>query len=370
MAADREIIDLSSDMHRSADALRRYAAPVLVPMSWLYQCGSSAVRAVRSIDEHAHDGVTVISVGNIEVGGNGKTPMAMYLLEQLVEAGERPAFVSRGYGSRGSGFVTVLADDRGVAKPRPGVRYVDRRHADLWRVIGDEPAMVAARLPAVPVVVCTNKQSAVDAACELGATHVIVDDAFQTWGLSRDIDIVMLDARRPFGDGRLLPAGTLRESVDALSRADRIVLNGASDSVAIAEKTKEIRRLTGASAPIVGAKREIRIVDAITGEPATTDRPVASLCGIARPAAFEAQLIDAGTALGASFRFNDHHAYTPSDVDRVDRFCRSRGIDTVVTTEKDWVKLGGIVRDAGIRWRVAELRLSMLFEESGSWGVE
>ncbi|HET9481551.1 MAG TPA: tetraacyldisaccharide 4'-kinase, partial [Candidatus Polarisedimenticolia bacterium] len=156
-------------------------------------------------------GVPVISVGNLSAGGSGKSPMVALVAGHLARAGFRPAVISRGYGGRHAGPATVVSSGSG---PLVG--------AD---VAGDEPVMLARMLPELPIVVAHRRRGGgALAIARLGARCLVLDDGFQHRSLARDLDLVLLDARQGFGNGRLLPAGPLREPPSALSRAGALIL--------------------------------------------------------------------------------------------------------------------------------------------------
>jgi tetraacyldisaccharide 4'-kinase len=334
---------------RAVDAdgrLRTLLRPVLVPVSWAYQAASNAVRSARGADvSPGPDGVAVVSVGNIEVGGSGKTPLAIHLLEEITSSGGRPVYISRGFGGAAERLraVTIVpGGSRGAAVVREGARIVSRSAAGLAEMIGDEGAMVARRLPDVPLVLCRDKARALEVADDVFApTHAVLDDAFQSWGVPRDIDIVLVDGERPFGDGWLLPAGNFREPPEALERADLIGVGGV-------ETDEELRRARGILSsigirkPSFGMRRRIEIVPAGDGAGSIEGVKCAALSAIARPDGFERQLENRGVDLVASFRYPDHHAYTQLDLEWISGEAERRGAAAVVTTEKDMAKLADL----------------------------
>ena len=185
---------------------------LLLPFSWLFRVG---VRLRNMAFDHAwlitrELPCPVISVGNLTVGGTGKTPMVIYLAEKIQKMGFKPAILSRGYRRKGKG-TTIVSDGR-----KPPLDYTES---------GDEPALMAQRLPKIPIVV--------DEIRFRGGTHlvrkfdpdvVILDDGFQHRWLHRDLDIVLMDAASPFSDGKMLPAGRLREPPKNLKRADLVAI--------------------------------------------------------------------------------------------------------------------------------------------------
>jgi tetraacyldisaccharide 4'-kinase len=291
------------------------------------------------------DDLTVVSIGNIEVGGTGKSPLAIHLIHLLTDSGRRPVFVSRGFKSRSDRFdsLTVIVPSGATIPPQflPGVRYVPNRGDTLVDAIGDEASMIAARCPDTPLVLSRNKNSAIKLArCVFEPTHVILDDAFQSWSVPRDLDIVLLDARSPWGNGRTLPAGSLRERPESLARADYVGFNDIKDDMDLDALSAKITRVTGRRVPVFGIRRSVRFLRPGQREATTCPpEPVAAISAIARPDRFDEILRSSGVRVGLSIRFPDHHDYSGEDLMRVERLIRERNIRYIVTTEKDWTKL-------------------------------
>jgi len=312
-------------------ALRRWR-PALAPASWVYQCVSSTVARVRVLERAAEaSGATVVSVGNLVAGGGGKTPFCLHLIETVATLGRRVAYVSRGYRSRAERFdgVTLVCEG---AETGPGRRVLSRSAVDLVEEVGDEGALVAERAGRVPLVFSRDKARAVEAATGLvGDGVVVVDDAFQSWSLRRDVDVVLLDAERPLGDGWLLPAGSLREEPAALERADVLLFNGATSDEQVARAAAAVRRATGVVRPSAGVWRDLRLVNVPKG-------PVLVVSAIARPGPFE-RMAGRAVDIAVAMRYPDHHRYTPEDARRIREVASRRRCAAIVTTEKDWVKL-------------------------------
>jgi len=244
----------------------------------------------------------VVSVGNLSVGGSGKTPFVILLGELLEARGIRFDVLSRGYGRK-----------------TRGVRLVDPGGA--VRDFGDEPLLIARRLE-VPVVLGEDRYRAgLLAEREFGPQLHLLDDGFQHRGLARDFDIVLVTAE----DARdqLLPAGRLREPMDSLKRADAIVLTGGAAAQDFLGEGKLIWRV----------RRGILPADVPT-------RPVA-FCGIARPQNFRLQLRKAGIEPVAEAVYRDHHAYTEKDICELLALKAQSQAEGFVTTEKDAINLGG-----------------------------
>ncbi len=336
------------------------ASLLTVPGAALYGAVSGAVRRYRSSGRRRVEGPAIVSVGNIEVGGNGKTPFAMRLIADLHERGQRPVYVSRGFRSAAEkmSVVTVVwpSDEMPVARMPVSVRFIRADEQDLYREVGDEGAMVAAASPSTPLFFSSDRERAMEVAQDVyRPTHIILDDAFQRWGAGRDVDIVLLDSEHPFGNGRLLPAGTLRERPAALSRATFVGINGVSEETDLADYEKRVSEVCERRVPVFGVSRTLTVVNPADGCSIEVTGRVAALSAIARPASFESALGRSGMTLAASFRFPDHHRYTVRDIDYVARELSAVGVDSVVTTDKDWVKLRG----AGIPFNVVLAKLKM-----------
>lgn len=265
-------------------------------------------------------GVPVISVGNLTVGGTGKTPVVDALVKRLSAHGLRVAVVSRGYGGNYRGAVGVVAAGDG--------------HLLLGaQAAGDEPCLLARRNPDLRVYVARRRACGVRAAEAAGAEVVVLDDGFQHLAVRRDLDIVLLDSRSPFGNGQLLPAGPLRESPAALRRAGLLVMTHAGTPQ---------RAVLPFAGPVVHCRH--RLAEALLtldGEvlPWTFlgKGPVVAFAGIARPDDFFAALRARGVALTDTLAFNDHQAYAPEQLNRLIQLCDNGKL--LVTTEKDAVKL-------------------------------
>lgn len=271
----------------------------------------------------------VISIGNVSVGGTAKTPMVSQVARWLLDRGERPAILSRGYGrhDRRDGVV-VVSDGRCVL-------------ADVDQA-GDEPLMLARALPGAIVAVCEDRFLAgVIAERRLGATVHVLDDGFQHVQLARDLDVVMTMPEE-MTSGRVLPFGRLRESIDAAARAHVVAVLDTDIAGARAEawtlgisQAVAVRRQLGATRALgaMGATGAVRCMGA-TGAIGT----VVAVAGIAHPDRFFQMLREAGYNVAATIAFSDHHRYSPGDVARVVAAADGAGAQTVVTTEKDLVR--------------------------------
>lgn len=266
----------------------------------------------------------VVSVGNITVGGTGKTPMVILLAKLLREKGRRPAVLSRGYGVRTKAPVNTVSDGNHILMG--------------WHEAGDEPVLVARSVSGVPVLTGPRRLLTGWAALgHLGADVLILDDAFQHRALYRDLDIVLIDAARPFGNGRLLPGGPLREPAKALGRAHLLIRTGSRREPE--PPLPEIPEMPS----FRGFHRPLGVVEGGTGRllPAASlqGQQVCAFAGIGRPEAFRRSLNELDSEI-VSFRpFPDHHPYSRADLDSLRRLAAKTGADRIVTTEKDGVRL-------------------------------
>jgi tetraacyldisaccharide 4'-kinase len=302
--------------------------------SWYSRPGASRVRLAAP----------VISVGNLSVGGTGKTPVVAALAAWLVAEGERPAILSRGYARRRApSGATVVSDGVTV---RAGV--------DL---AGDEPLMLARQVPGACVVVAADRATAGRAAeRELGATVHLLDDGFQHLHLARDLDIVVT-APGEIAGGRVLPMGRLREPASALRAADLLVVVGASVDEADAEaRALRVKAACGATRhlgpPVAVPTRGPADAAGRVREAPTRDRPVIAVAGIGRPEGFFDALRAEGWTLAATLAFPDHHRFGPADLAAVDAAARAKGAWAILTTDKDAVRLEGTAALPVPLWRV------------------
>ncbi len=258
--------------------------------------------------------VPVISVGNIAVGGRGKTPIVATIARMLLEMGERPAILSRGYGrARNEPGVVIVRDATGI-------------RADLASA-GDEPLMLARQLPGVFVLTCPDRYRAGTVAEEqLGATVHVLDDGFQHLQLDRDIDLVLV-GRDDVAHPVTLPGGRLREPLDTLVAADAVLVE---EGVVI--------ETAGLDLPTYSIRREIPTDRGATAA-AAAGRPVLAVAGIASPARFFRDLRETGWSVADTMAYRDHHRFTRGDVDRMVANARKAEAAMIVTTEKDYVRL-------------------------------
>jgi tetraacyldisaccharide 4'-kinase len=270
-----------------------------------------------------------ISVGNLTFGGTGKTPFVEFLARRLRFEGWRPAILSRGYGRRSRGVVVVGTGDGARVAPEQG---------------GDEPVALARALSGVIVVVGEHRADAARRAADLGADLFLLDDGFQHLAVRRDVNLLLLDARDPFGGGRLPPSGRLREPIAAARRADAFVFTRVDRAAPPAAAIEALSRIHP-DAPVFHARIRPTDLRDESGSPIGTDavsqrRHVAAY-GVANPAEFAATLSEMGLAPEERLVFRDHQRYGPRQIARIREAAERAGASFVVTTEKDAVKLAG-----------------------------
>ena len=287
---------------------------------WLYARGMLHARALDC---------PVVSIGNLTVGGTGKTPAVELAVRTLMDLGHRPGVLSRGYGRRGGG-VQIVADAASIR--------LDAEEA------GDEPFLLARRLPGVPVVVGPNRYEAGRMArTRFGVTAVVLDDGFQHRTLRKDLEVVMARAGQPWGNGRLLPGGPLREPLAGLARAHLVVATGCRQLDEAAEVTTTVARV----APGVPVLTAVHVPTECFESSAMRFVPLSALggakliafAGIGSPAGFRRTLAEAAVSVADFQEFADHHWYTREELARLERRAAEVGADGLVTTEKDWVRL-------------------------------
>jgi tetraacyldisaccharide 4'-kinase len=287
-------------------ARRDWRSALLLPAAWLYRITDGAL---RSLKRPYRAPVPVICVGNLTVGGSGKTPTVIYIIGQLIEQGRAVHVVSRGYGGS-----------------QPGPLAVDLAHHSAAEV-GDEPLLIAAY---APTWIARDRAAGVKAAVAAGAEVVVLDDGFQNPSVEKDLSIIVVDAGFGFGNRRTLPAGPLREPVAAgMARADAVLLIGTPQK-AWPEVFHEKPVLRASLAPkysgisLDGAR-------------------VLAFAGIGRPEKFFQTVRSLGAEIVESESFADHQVYSRVLVERL--LARAEAQDLmVVTTEKDAVKLPSFTR--------------------------
>lgn len=328
---------------RRAGALR----VVLLGLSRVYRAivqARLALYRTRVFRSHSH-GVPVVSVGNLTVGGTGKTPVVEMLARALQQGGRRVAILSRGYKSVPKPLLLRLVDGLVRRKSLFTPRVVSDGVSLLLdsRTAGDEPFMLANNLRGVVVLVDRDRvTSGIHAIEEFGSDVLILDDGFQYVKMRHSLEITLIDRQAPFGNEYLLPRGTLREPPENLRRATHIFITkcDGSDNSALVRRIRRHNRTAGL---IECTHRPKHLKDFVTGEvrplEALKGLKIGALSGIAVPESFEQALVDLGADLQLNQSYADHHRYSPKEIERFVRRCARRNLDAVVTTEKDAVRI-------------------------------
>lgn len=323
----------------------RRAMSTLVPAGWAYGAGMSLRWSLYDTGLWASRVVScpVVSVGNLTLGGTGKSTVVAWIVEQLMEVGRRPAVVSRGYGG-GLNEITVVSDGMGKILCSPPA--------------ADEAVMLARRFPSIAVITGRDRSEAAERAEEeFGAEIIVVDDGFQHMALHRDLDIVVLRGERPFGNGRVFPAGALREPVGGLRRARVILLMGEvrPDDRMIVERAGQGKAVfTGEIRPVALSDVRGRVV----GKPSDLKGATAiAVSGIGYPEGFSRILEEIGVRVLAHRVFSDHTAYPRNVLDGVVSSLKHSGADFIITTEKDIVKMGALAEVPCLRALRVEMKI-------------
>lgn len=333
------------DVSLDHPGLKLALAPLLLPASALYAVGLAADRWMSGARRKELP-VPTISVGNLTVGGTGKTPVLLRLASDLKALGRRPFVLTRGYAGPGrrtrSGVVRSAADASGFS---------------------DEVRLMADVLPGVAIAAGGDRVSGARQILSSGNENVaLLDDGFQHWGLRRDLDVVCVDATDPWGGGFLLPMGRLREPRSGLKRAGLVLLTRC-ERIPV-ERAEAIAAHAQALAPDATVLRTRFLLRLVTpdGRPAPAPKRAFALSAVGNPRSFEANL----TALGihvVPVRYGDHHAYTGDEWADIGSRARA-GTAPIVTTAKDWVKLRALVSTGDPDVLIAVQSLS--FDDDGA----
>jgi tetraacyldisaccharide 4'-kinase len=309
-------------------------------------------------------GVQVIAIGNLTVGGTGKTPVVEKFARELRDQGRNVAILSRGYRSKPPPIHQWLLNKLLLRDDTTPPRVVSDGRSLLLdsEMAGDEPYMLASNLKDVVVLVDKDRVKSGRYAIEkFGCDTLLLDDGFQYWKLrGRRQDIVLIDRQQPFGNERLLPRGTLREPPSHLARANTIFITKSDGA------TEELRRRIAQFNPSAGIieciHHPLYLEDVFTGQQVGLEyikgRKVASLSGIAQPESFEQSLVEQGAELVYSKRFADHHRFTQQEVINAINRGKKRQAQAIVTTQKDAVRFPKIDRrDLPIYFMRVEIKI-------------
>lgn len=280
--------------------------------------------------------VPVISIGNITVGGTGKTPLVAHISRVLANEGRNVCILTRGYGRNDAGKRVVVSD---------GMKVLSEVHES-----GDEPFWLAENLKGVAAVICDADRAAAGrwALEHLDSNVLILDDGFQHLQLARDLNILAIDATNPWGSGRLLPAGRLREAPQGASRADCAIITRAAPNSELQELRTKLQNLMG-DRPIFTSQMQtkgVRKLSTARLDPGIgIPQPVAAFCAVGNPASFFNHLIKEGLTLVDTHAFPDHHKYKQADITRISDEAKRAGAASLITTAKDAVKLNELKFD-------------------------
>lgn len=294
----------------------------------------------------------VISVGNIVVGGTGKTPVTLMLAQEFYPTIPL-AVLSRGYRSPAEKLKAPIVLSKGNG-PTQSAQFC-----------GDEPYLLAQNLPKAIVIVGRNKHKASDIAAKAGAQLILLDDGMQHRRLARDFEVVVMDTFDLFGQGYFLPRGLLREGISSLSRADLIILNHVRDSSEFKKMKSQIAPHT--TAPIIGTRMEVDHIESFSGEQISSisGKKVGTFCGIAHPEYFRDTVLQQGAEIVDEIIAADHMSLSHQVLEDFAEQCKKLGAEMLLCTEKDRVKMTD-VKDLALPVAWVKMRLSIV-EDSHKW---
>jgi tetraacyldisaccharide 4'-kinase len=288
---------------------------------WAYKVGLLKTRYLPGF---------VVSIGNITVGGTGKTPAAVMLSKWALKQGCKVAILSRGYKGRYKKRVLVVSDEHGIrVEPEES---------------GDEAFLMAKKLPGVPVVLSKKRFLAGKTAYEqFGTDFFILDDGFQHLALGRDLNVVLVDGNDPFGNGHLLPGGPLREPLYQLIRADIFILTRLKKELYEKRNIYWLKKAYPRTPVFFAEHKPEKVVFPFRGkefQPAFLNKKrIIAFAGIAKPETFKETLIELGAEILYFKRFRDHYQFKKKDLEAIIKMGESKKARFIVTTEKDWVRI-------------------------------
>ena len=286
----------------------------------------------------------VVSIGNLTLGGTGKTPMVIFLATLFKNLDKKVAILSRGYGRETKGMLLVTKGNGEVLC--------------TWEDCGDEPYMIANKLQGVPVLVDENRyRGGLYLVEKFNPDVIIMDDGFQHRALHRDLDIVLVNGGDSIRDHQLLPYGALREPWGNIIRADAIIITKKKPSTLIKRKIDEtsLPQLYAKSIPTV------RDPDSSSSKKGL-DKKVFIISGLGNPKFFEKTVENLGYEICGFKNFPDHYHYKRKDLDKVELLAKESGASQILTTEKDWVKLKDFKPD--FTFRIIDIDIRIQDEET------
>jgi tetraacyldisaccharide 4'-kinase len=348
--------DLFRKIHYSEPlcCIEKIAASFVMPLSVV---ASFAYRFVTDIRNFLYDTrlikseklpAYVISIGNLTTGGTGKTPVTAEIANQLTAAGKRVAVVSRGYGGKlDIKNTNIISDGKEVFHTA--------------EMAGDEPYWIATNAPGTVVITGKNRVRSGKLAIEkFNCDVLLVDDGFQHRKLQRDLDIVLIDGERVFGNGLLLPVGPLREPANNIKRADEVII--VNKNVTASYKTlclqNEWKSKYGIE-PYICEFIPDKIYNIQTGQIAEEIKLAVAFTGIGQPGSFFSFLDAKGIKLAAKKTFPDHYLYTDNDLKEIIKTARELGASGLITTEKDAVKIKPYIEQIDAQIPVYALKLKV-----------
>jgi tetraacyldisaccharide 4'-kinase len=288
----------------------------------------------------------VISIGNITTGGTGKTPLVEHVARIIAAQGKKVCILTRGYGRKDPHLQVIVSDGYGVlASPSEA---------------GDEPYLLATKLKGLAAVISSADRIAAgrEAIKDFGTDCFVLDDGFQHLRLARDLNVVTVDATNPWGGGRLLPHGRLRESIEGMRRADCVVITRCDQVASVDGLREEILQLTGGRPIFESRMRMVRVVPLKNGgEAIAPPARIVAFCAVGNPLSFFESLRQAGYQIAAERSFPDHHVFTQDEIDALIRSAKDAEAEGLVTTAKDAVKLRTMAFE--IRIYVMEIEIAI-----------
>ena len=300
-------------------------------------------------------GARVVSVGNVSMGGTGKTPVVSLIAKYLEAGSQRVVILTRGYGRATCGRKILFG---GVGS---------------WREVGDEPLMLSRALPAIPIVVDRDRVAGGKLAVErFHPRFIILDDGLQHLRLARDVEVVVIDATSPFGNGQLFPGGILREDLGALRRANLFFLSKVNQAKAIDDLVNFLRR-TYPQVPVVqGAYQPKSLRNVVSHEQLSSEslrgELVMAMSSIGNPISFERSLEKLGARVVEKIRFPDHHPYCREDLATAVQLAHESGARYVITTEKDEMRLPAVEKP-GVPILSLGIQLKVVSGEKQLWDL-